>query len=92
MWLTYGSLTGKTTKMTLLFVTQYSSPIQCHSRKSLRTFLTELFSVSTLVDDPVIPRRVYKNFPFIVYQKVNSTDLVELEIVYFDVILCLSRL
>ena len=46
--------------------------------KSLRTFL--------------IARKVYKNYPIIVSQKVISTDLVELEMVDFDVILGIDLL
>ncbi|WMV38342.1 hypothetical protein MTR67_031727 [Solanum verrucosum] len=51
---------------------------------SLET-LSEPFSVSTPVDDPVITRRVY--CPVTVSQKVTSADLVELEMIDFDVIL-----
>ena len=49
--------------------------------------LSEPFSVSTPVGDPVIARRVYRNCPVTVSQKVTSADLVELEMVDFDVIL-----
>ena len=49
--------------------------------------LSEPFSVSTLVGDPVIARRLYRNYPVIVSQKVTSADLVELEMVEFDIIL-----
>ncbi|KAH0655152.1 hypothetical protein KY285_030034 [Solanum tuberosum] len=49
--------------------------------------LSEPFSVSTPVGDPVIARRVYRNYPVIVSQKVTSADLVELEMVDFDIIL-----
>ncbi|KAH0672236.1 hypothetical protein KY284_023323 [Solanum tuberosum] len=49
--------------------------------------LSEPFSVSTPVGDPVIARRVYKNYPITVSQKVTSADLVELEMVDFDVII-----
>ena len=49
--------------------------------------LSEPFSVSTPVGDPVIARRVYRNCPVIVSQKVTSTDLLELEMVDFDIIL-----
>ena len=45
--------------------------------------LSEAFSVSTPVSDPVIARRVYRNCPVIVSQKVTSADLVELEMVDF---------
>ncbi|KAH0655149.1 hypothetical protein KY290_030942 [Solanum tuberosum] len=49
--------------------------------------LSEPFSVSTPVGDLVIARRVYRNCPVTVSQKATSADLVELEMVYFDVIL-----
>ena len=55
-----------------------------HLNVSLETLL-EPFSISTLVGDPVIARRVYRNYPVTVSQKVTS-DLVELEMVDFDVI------
>ena len=48
---------------------------------------SEPFSVYNIVYDPIIPRRVYKNCPIIVSKKVTSADLVELEMVDFDVIL-----
>ena len=46
-----------------------------------------LFSVSTPVVHPARARRVYKNCPVTISQKVTSANLVELEIVDFDVIL-----
>ena len=49
--------------------------------------LSEPFAVSTLVGDPVIPRRVYGNCTVIISQKVTSTDFIKLEIVDFNVIL-----
>lgn len=48
--------------------------------------LKEPFSVSTSVGDPLISRHVYKSFPFIVSPKISLVDLVELEIVDFDII------
>ncbi|WMV18229.1 hypothetical protein MTR67_011614 [Solanum verrucosum] len=49
--------------------------------------LSEPFSVSTPIGDPVIARRVYRNCPVTVSQEVTSADLVELEMVDLDVIL-----
>ena len=49
--------------------------------------LSEPFSVSTPVGYPVIARQVYKNCPVTVSLKATSTDLVELEMVEFDIIL-----
>ena len=54
---------------------------------SLRTF-----SISTQVGDPVMSRRVYINFPIRVSQMVTSVDLVELEMVDFDVIVSMDWL
>ncbi|KAH0721575.1 hypothetical protein KY285_005148 [Solanum tuberosum] len=68
---------------TLSFVTPY---IAVKFDVSPET-LSEPFSVSTPVGDRVIARRVYKNCPITVSQKVTSADLVELEMVDFDVIL-----
>ncbi|KAH0647574.1 hypothetical protein KY285_032822 [Solanum tuberosum] len=71
---------------TLSFVTPY---VAVNFGVSPETLL-EPFSVSTTVGDPVIARRVYKTFPITVSQKVTSADLVELEIVDFDIILGIS--
>ncbi|MDV3185153.1 MAG: hypothetical protein Q8842_02225, partial [Candidatus Phytoplasma australasiaticum] len=49
--------------------------------------LAEPFSVSTPVGVSVIARKVYRNFSIIISQKVPLIDLVELEIIDFDVIL-----
>ena len=48
---------------------------------------SEPISVSTPVGDPVIARQVYRNCPVIVSQKVTLADLVQLEMVDFDVII-----
>ena len=68
---------------TLSFVTPY---IVVQFSVSPET-LFEPFSVSTPVGDLVIAWRIYRNCPVTVTQKVISTDLVELEMVDFDVIL-----
>ena len=49
--------------------------------------LAENFSVSIPVGKSIIARWVYRNYPVMVSQKVTSTDLVELEIIDFDIIL-----
>ena len=68
--------------MTLCFVNHYIAvQFSAWSRNSLP------FSVSTPISDPVIARRVYRNFPLTLSQKDTSADLVELEIVDFDFIL-----
>ena len=68
---------------TLSFVTPY---IEVQFNVILET-LSKPFSFSTLVGDPVTTRRIYKNFPVTVSQKVTSSDLLKLEMVDLDVIL-----
>ena len=68
---------------TLFFVTPY---IAVQFSVSPET-LSEPLSVSTPVGDPIIARRVYRNFPVTVSQKVTSADLVDLEMADFDIFL-----
>lgn len=49
--------------------------------------LSERFSLSTPVGDPMIATRVYINFPVTIFEKVTSEYLVKLEMVEFDIIL-----
>ena len=67
----------------LSFVTSYMAVQFSVSPETI----SESFLVCTQVDDPVIARRVYRNCLVTVSQKVTSVYLVELEMVYFDVIL-----
>ena len=71
---------------TLFFVTPY---IAVQFNVSPET-LSEPFLVSTLVGDPVIAQRVYRNCPVTVSQKVTLADLVELEMVDFNVIIVMD--
>ena len=50
-------------------------------------FLKDPFHVSTPVGESVIARTVYRNCPISVFHKTIPCDLVELEMVDFDVIL-----
>ena len=68
--------------MTLSFVTPY---IVVQFNVNPET-LSKPFSVSTLVVDSIIARRIYRNCPVQISQKVTSADLLELEMVDFDVI------
>ncbi|XP_069143544.1 uncharacterized protein [Solanum lycopersicum] len=68
---------------TLSIVTPY---IAVQFSVNLET-LSEPFSISTPVGDPIIAKRLYINCPVTVSQKVTSADLVELEMVDFNVIL-----
>ncbi|KAF3685722.1 hypothetical protein FXO37_00334 [Capsicum annuum] len=54
--------------------------------------LAEPFSVPTLVGKTIIAWQVYRNCPIMIFQKVTSADLVELEMTDFDVILSMDCL
>lgn len=54
--------------------------------------LSEPFSISTLVCDPLISRRVYIECSITVYQKVTSAGIGELEIVDLDIMLYMNLL
>ena len=49
--------------------------------------LSEPFSVSTLVGDSILAERVYRDCPVFINHKSTMADLVELDMVDFDVIL-----
>ena len=49
--------------------------------------LVEPFFVSMPVGDSVIAKRVYRSCPILFYNKVTLVDLVEIEMLEFDVIL-----
>ena len=68
---------------TLSFVTPYKYVQFSVSPETL----SEPFSVSTPVGEPVIARRVYRNCPVIVSHKVTSANLVEVKMVDLNVIL-----
>ena len=49
--------------------------------------LSELFSVSTLGCESILVERVYRDCPISVNHKSTMADLIELDVVDFDVIL-----
>lgn len=51
-----------------------------------------VFLVSTSIGDSIIPRRVYRNYVLSIFYRDTMTDIVELDIVEFDVILGLDWL
>ncbi|WMV45500.1 hypothetical protein MTR67_038885 [Solanum verrucosum] len=73
---------GNSSGATLSFVTYITVNINVSPET-----LSEPFSVSTLVGDPIIAKRVYINCHVTVSQKITSVDLVKLEMVDFDIIL-----
>lgn len=68
---------------TLSFVTPYVAM----RFDVLSDVLLELFSISTSVSDSIVANRVYKKRPISLYHRVTLVDLVELCMLYFDVIL-----
>ena len=54
--------------------------------------LSEPFSVSTPVGESIVAEKVYHDYPFSVNHKSIMADLVELDMVDFDVILCMDCL
>ena len=53
----------------------------------LPNLLIEPFSVTTVVDESVVDRIVFRSYPILFTNRVISVDLVELDMVDFDVIL-----
>lgn len=49
--------------------------------------LAETFSVTTLAGDSVVVRRVFKSFPISYPNRVSLVDLIELDMIDFNVIL-----
>ena len=67
----------------LYFVTPYVA----NQFEILLENLCEPLCVSTLVRDSILAERVYRDCPNFVSHKSTTTDLIELDIVDFDVIL-----
>jgi len=53
----------------------------------LRDMLVDPFSVSTLVGDSIVAKRVYKKCPISLSHRVTLVDLIKLDMLDFDVIL-----
>ena len=54
--------------------------------------LNEPFIVSTPVGELVVAKRVYRNYPIMLPNRVTYVELVELDMIYFDVILGMELL
>ncbi|WMV19596.1 hypothetical protein MTR67_012981 [Solanum verrucosum] len=54
--------------------------------------MLDLFSVSTPIGDSIVAKRVYIKFPFSLSYRVTYVDLVELDMLDFDVILSMDWL
>ena len=64
-----------------------SLPFLCLSKQLLDTF-----SVSTLVGESIVAEKVYCDCTFSVNHKSTMTDIIQLDIVDFDVILGMDQL
>ena len=56
----------------------------------IREQLSEPFSVSTPVGESILAERVYHDYPISVSHKSTMANLVELDTVDFDIILCMD--
>ena len=53
----------------------------------LSDVLVDVFLVSTLVGNSIVAERIYRKYPVTLFHRVTLADLLELHILYFDVIL-----
>ncbi|XP_070041031.1 uncharacterized protein [Nicotiana tomentosiformis] len=67
---------------TLLYVT-----LLVASKFGIEPELIKPFEVSTLIGDPVIARRVYRDYIVVDHSRSTVADLIELDMVEFDVIM-----
>ena len=68
---------------TLSFVT----PLIARKFEILSGILNEPFLITTMVGESVVVKRVYRNCPIMLPNRVNHVELVELDMIDFDVIL-----
>ena len=73
---------------TLSFVT----PLVANKFDVLFYILHESFLVSTTVEESVVAKRVYQNCPISLPNRVSYVDLIELDMPYIDIILCMDWL
>ncbi len=74
--------------VTLSFVTPY---VAMRFDVSLEVLL-DYFSVSTPIGESIVAKRVYRNYPISLSHRVTHIDLVELDMLDFDVILGMNWL
>ena len=65
----------------------FFTPLVAKMFDVLRNVLHEPFLVSTLVGESVIAKRVHQNCPISLPNNVSYVDLVELDMLDFDIIL-----
>ena len=65
----------------------FSTPFVAKKLHVSSKLLCEPYKVLTLVGESTIPKRLYRNYPLFILHKVLPCDFVELDMVYFDVIL-----
>ena len=65
----------------------FVTPLVAKKFDILPDVLHEPFIVSTPVGESVVVKKVYRNFPIILPNIVSYVEIVELDMLYFDVIL-----
>ena len=65
----------------------FVTPLIAKQFDILPNISNERFMVSTLVGESVVSRRVYRNCPIMLSNRVTYVELVELDMFHFDVIL-----
>ena len=65
----------------------FVTPLVAKKFDILPDILHEHFMVSTLVDELVIAKMVYRNCPIMFPNRATYVELVEFDMIYFDVIL-----
>ena len=71
---------------TLSFIT----PLVAKEFDILPDILHEPFVVSTFVGELVVAKIVYRNFPIMLPNRVSYVDLVELDMLDFNIIFCMD--
>ena len=65
----------------------FTTPFVATKFYILPNILNEPFTVATAVGDSVVAKRVYRNCPIMLLKLVTKLDLVEIDLVDFDVLL-----
>ena len=70
----------------------FFTPLVAKKFDILSDFFKEPFMMSTSIGESVVAKRVYRNYPTMLSNRVTHVELVELDMFYFDVILGMDLL
>ena len=73
-------------------ILSFITPYVANQFEILPEKLCEPFCVSTSVGESILAERVYRDYPVFINYKNTMDDLVELDMIDFDVILCMDWL